>query len=69
MIRQIILFLLGIFISSISLMFIIIYLNLLKMGFTLYEYIKYILTHFECIMLIFGILLINISLKKCINNK
>jgi hypothetical protein len=67
MIRQIILFILGILISSTSLMFIIIYLNLLKMGFSFIEYIKYILTHLECLMLILGILLIKLSLKKCIN--
>jgi hypothetical protein len=64
MIRQIILFLLGILISSISLMFIIIYLNLLKMNFTIFDYIKYIFTHIECLMILIGILFIKLSFKK-----
>ena len=51
---------------SISLMFIIIYLNLIKMNYTFIEYIKYIFTHLECLMLIPGIIMIYISLKNSI---
>ena len=36
----------GVFFTSYGLTFIIIYLNLLNMGYTLFGYIKYILTHF-----------------------
>lgn len=69
MIRHILLFILGILLNSISLMFIIIYLNLLKMNYTFIEYLKYIITNIECLLFIPGILLIKISLKKCIKIK
>ena len=49
-------------------MFIIIYLNLLKMGYTFIEYIKYICNRLECLSLLIGILLIFISFKKLNNN-
>lgn len=69
MIRHILLFILGILLTSISLMFVIIYLNLLKMNYSFIEYLKYILTNLECLLFIPGILLIKISLKKCIKYK
>ena len=69
MIRHILLFILGILLNSISLMFIIIYLNLLKMNYTFVEYLKYIITNMECLLFIPGILFIKISLKKCIKIK
>lgn len=69
MIRHILLFILGILLTSISLMFIIIYLNLLKMNYSFIEYLKYVLTNLECLLFIPGILLIKISLKKCIKYK
>ena len=64
MLKKIIMFLSGIFITSYSLMFIIIYLNLLKMGYNFLEYLKYVFTHFECLMIFIGIFLIIISLRK-----
>ena len=63
MLKKIVLFSLGINICSISLMYIIIYLNLLKMGYSFIGYIKFILTRIECLSLIIGIILIKISLK------
>ena len=63
MLNKIVIFLLGINICSISLMFMIIYLNLLRMNYTFIEYLKYIFTHFECLMFIIGLILIKISLK------
>lgn len=64
MFKKIIMFICGIIITSYSLMFIIIYLNLLKMGYNVIEYLKYIFTHLECLMIFVGILLIILSLKK-----
>lgn len=64
MFKKIIMFICGIIITSYSLMFIIIYLNLLKMGYSIIEYLKYIFTHLECLMIFVGILLIILSLKK-----
>lgn len=45
-------------------MYIVIYLNLLRMGYTLIEYVKYTLTHFECLKIFIGIILILLSFKK-----
>lgn len=66
--KRILLFTLGIFISSYSLMFIIIYINLFKMGYNFIDYIKYIFTHTECLLIYIGLLMIIISLKK-VNKK
>ena len=64
MIKKILLCLVGIFLTSYSLMFIIVYLNLLNMDYSFIEYIKYIFTHIECLLIFLGILLIHISLRK-----
>ncbi len=64
MLNKIVCFLLGIFLTSYSLMFIIIYLNLLKMGLSFFEYLKYIFTRYECLMFFVGIILICISMRK-----
>ena len=64
MIKNLILRLVGILITSYSLMFIIIYLNLLNMNYSLIDYILYILTHIECLIIFLGIILIIISLRK-----
>ncbi len=66
--KRVLLFTLGIFISSYSLMFIIIYINLFKMGYNFIDYIKYIFTHTECLLIYIGLLMIIISLKK-VNKK
>ena len=54
----------GVFFTSYGLTFIIIYLNLLNMGYTLFGYIKYILTHFECLIIILGIILLYLSFER-----
>ena len=64
MIRKIFCFTLGVFICAYSLMFTIIYLNLLKMGYSFIDYLKYISTSFECLIIFLGIILIWISLRR-----
>ena len=64
MIKRIFLFIFGVLMCSYSLMFIIIYLNLLKMEFTFLDYIKYMINSIECLIIIPGILLIILSLRK-----
>lgn len=44
--------------SAYSITFIIIYLNLLNMGYSFNEYLSFICTKYECISLIIGIILI-----------
>ena len=64
MISKIVLFILGILMCSYSIMLDIIYINLIKMGYSLVDYLKYIVTSLDCLLIIPGIILILISLKK-----
>ena len=64
MIKKIILFIIGVLMCAYSLMFIIIYLNLLKMNYSIIDYLKYIIKSIECLLLIPGIILIIIVTKK-----
>lgn len=64
MLSRIILFSFGIILSSSALAFIILYLNLINMGYTFINYVNFIIRRFECWNLIIGILLIIISMIK-----
>lgn len=64
MLKRIIYFILGIIITSSALMYIVIYLNLLRMGYSMLDYIKYVLSSIECTKVFIGIILIILSLKK-----
>lgn len=64
MLKRIIYFILGIIITSSALMYIVIYLNLLRMGYSMLDYVKYILSSIECTKIFIGIILIILSLKK-----
>lgn len=57
-------FILGIYLCSYSLTYIIIYLNLLSMGFSIVDYLKYLLVHAECLVIFLGIILILLAFKK-----
>lgn len=61
---RIILFLLGFFLSVIGFTFIITYLNLLTIGYSFKEYLKFIMVRLECLIAFLGIFFINISLYK-----
>lgn len=56
------LFLFGFGLSVISLSYIIIYLNLLTMGYNFLEYVNFIIRRIECLNLIIGLLMIFIIL-------
>lgn len=62
------LFCLGIILSVIGLTYIIIYLNLLVIGFNINDYLKYIFTKFECLLFFIGYILLIVLIKKG-NNK
>ena len=62
------LFCLGIISSVIGLSYIIIYLNLLIMGFNIFDYLKYIFTNFECLLFFLGYFLLMWIIRKP-NNK
>ena len=64
MLKRIICLILGIIITSSALMYIVIYLNLLRMGYSMLDYVKYVLSSIECTKIFIGIILIILSLKK-----
>ena len=69
MLKRIFCFILGIIITATSLMYIVIYLNLLRMDYSFIDYVKYIVSSFECTKIFIGILLIYLSIKKGTKNE
>lgn len=55
-------FLFGFGLTVIGLSYIIIYLNLLSIGYNFLEYVNFIIRRIECLNLIFGIILMSISM-------
>ena len=53
-----VMFMIGIILSVNGLSYIIIYLNLLVMGYSFFDYIKYITSKIECLSFFFGYLII-----------
>ncbi|MGM9834290.1 MAG: hypothetical protein ACI31M_00735 [Bacilli bacterium] len=68
--KRIIFLILGIILSSIGLMFIVLYLNLLTIGYNFKDYVKFIISKMECILFLIGIIIIIVSLegRKIIEN-
>ena len=64
MVFKIMMFLLGILMASIGLSFIIIYLNLLNMEYNFYEYVNFIISKWECMIIFVGLLLIFLSIYR-----
>ena len=58
MITRIFFFLIGFFLIVMGIMYMIIYLNLLSFGYNFLEYLTYILTHYECLLIIQGIIIV-----------
>lgn len=58
----------GIIISSIGLMFIFLYTNLLTMGYSFWDFVKFINTRIECLLFILGILIILNSFGRGLKN-
>ena len=62
-------FLFGFGLTVISLSFVIIYLNLLTIGYNFLEYVKFISRRIECLNVLTGILLVVVSIKIGGNNE
>lgn len=63
MLIKIFIFLTGLILTIIGLVFIIIYLNLLTIGYNFNNYVNFISSRFECIIFILGILIMILSTK------
>lgn len=55
--------LIGILFSSVGLLFIFLYTNLLTLGYSFFEFVNFISKRFECLLFFLGIVLIVFSLK------
>ena len=66
---RILLYILGIILTSIGLFFIIIYLNLLIVGYSFFDFVKFISRRAEVWLLIIGIICIALSLERWIKNE
>jgi hypothetical protein len=64
MFYKIFLFFIGFLLTVIGFTFIIIYLNLTSMGYSFFDYLKYICSRVECLISIVGIILIIVSLYR-----
>ena len=64
MITRIFFFLIGFFLIVMGIMYMIIYLNLLSFGYNFLEYLTYILTHYECLVIIPGIIIVLLCIFK-----
>ena len=64
MINKLLLYIIGVFLVSLSICFMIIYLNLFTIGYTTLEYLKYIFSKGEIFLLILGIILIVVGVYK-----
>ncbi len=60
--NRIILFILGLIMSSMGLSYIIMYLNLLVIGYSFIDYLIYIFTKLECIIFFVGYILLLLSI-------
>ena len=61
---RVLLFLIGFGLTVIGFTFIITYLNLTTIGYSFFDYLKFIIRRLECVLAVVGIIFINISLYK-----
>lgn len=63
-ILRFLIYILGVFLISLSFIFILLYTNLFSFGYTFFEFLTYIFTKLECLSLFVGIILVVCSFKK-----
>ena len=57
------LFIIGFIISVIGLFFIFLYLNILTIGYTFFDFVKFIISSSYCLLFFIGIIIISIVMK------
>ena len=62
--KKIFWYIVSIFLASISLFFMILYLNLLTLGYTFKDYVYFIIRRIECNCLLFALLILFLIKKK-----
>lgn len=66
---RILLYIIGVIFTSIGLFFIIIYLNLLTIGYSFFDFVKFISRKVEVWLILIGIICIALSLERWIKNE
>lgn len=66
---RILLYIIGVIFTSLGLFFIIIYLNLLTIGYSFIEFVHFISRRVEVWLFLIGIILIAVSLERWIKNE
>ena len=56
--------LIGIFLASIGFMFVLLYTNFLTLGYNFWDFVQFISTRVECLLFVFGWILIFISIER-----
>ncbi len=54
----------GLMLSSFGLLFILLYTNLLTMGYSFLEFVQFISKRFECLLFLFGMILIFVGMER-----
>ncbi len=62
--KRLFLLFLGMFLTSLGLFFIILYLTLLNNGYSFFEFVKFIICRCECLLLPIGVLIIYLIFRK-----
>ncbi len=62
--KKILLLILGIFLSSLGLFFTILYMTLLNNGYSFFEFVKFIICRYECLLLPIGLIFLFILFRK-----
>lgn len=66
---KILLFFLSIICMSIGLFFIILYLNLFTLGYSFFDFVKFIIMRVECLVFFVGIILLFLSIGRLVRNE
>ncbi len=66
---RLLLYILGVILTSIGLFFLIIYLNLLTIGYSFFDFVKFISRKVEVWLILIGIICIALSLERWIKNE
>lgn len=62
MLIRVFFFLIGFGLTVIGSVYILVYLNLLTIGYNFLEYVNFIIRRFECLIFIFGVIIMHISI-------
>ena len=62
MLVRIFFFLIGFGLTVIGSVYILVYLNLLTIGYNFLEYVNFIIRRFECLIFIFGVMIMYVSI-------